>query len=165
MKTRNPKLWLACGQHINASDDNCTDLARHPYTIEEFDNMKTRKGKYVDGTINEINALFAGKPMPQRVKAVKRKLCEHALTAFQFCIDCYEKVLDKKFDRTPAPPAPSPLGKRVSEHQLQQMFDLFPELVEALRKHHAIQMPHTSITNCHWCDLLARCSSVEKEGA
>lgn len=48
VKTRNPKLYLACGQHINASDENCTDLARHPYTMEQWEKwekMKTRKDK------------------------------------------------------------------------------------------------------------------------
>lgn len=53
MKTRNPRLYRACGQHINASDDKCTDLAKHAFTMEEFENMKTRKiipcDKYVEG--------------------------------------------------------------------------------------------------------------------
>lgn len=40
MKKHNPKLWLMCGQHINASDDNCTDLKGHSWTEYEYEAMK-----------------------------------------------------------------------------------------------------------------------------
>ncbi len=39
MKKHNPKLWRMCGQHVNASDDKCTDLKRHGLTEFMFDNL------------------------------------------------------------------------------------------------------------------------------
>lgn len=37
MKKHNPKMWLMCGQHINASAENCTDLKRHNFTEYEYE--------------------------------------------------------------------------------------------------------------------------------
>ncbi len=34
MKIKNSKMYRACGQHVSASDDKCTDLKRHPYMME-----------------------------------------------------------------------------------------------------------------------------------
>lgn len=34
---KNTKNYRACGQHVNASDDNCTDLARHAFMMDEIE--------------------------------------------------------------------------------------------------------------------------------
>lgn len=58
MKSRNPKLYRACGQHINASDDKCTDLKRHPFTMAEYEAMQIRA---VEKQLNQAIAKLEGK--------------------------------------------------------------------------------------------------------
>ncbi len=38
MKKHSPKVWRLCGQHINASDDNCSDLKRHCFLESDIEN-------------------------------------------------------------------------------------------------------------------------------
>ncbi len=45
MKKHNPKVWRMCGQHISASDDNCTDLKRHAFTEWEYQQMQKKSSE------------------------------------------------------------------------------------------------------------------------
>jgi hypothetical protein len=60
--------------------------------------MKTRKGKYVEGTVDEINALFAGKSQPTRKVPMP---CGH--TKKGFCSDECNRFKPSASEHTPGP--------------------------------------------------------------